>query len=54
MATLIETPMLEPSDPAEGYAMMREAFSISERFRTAGIVRETRAFSQQTGEGFLV
>ena len=53
VATLIETPMLEPSDPAEGYAMMREAFSISERFRTAVIVRETRAFSQQTGEVFL-
>lgn len=49
-AAWIETPLLEPSDPAEGYAMMREAFAISEEFGTAVIVRETRAFSQQTGE----
>jgi indolepyruvate ferredoxin oxidoreductase alpha subunit len=53
LASLAETPMLEPSDPAEGYAMMREAFSISEKFGTAVIVRETRAFSQQTGEVVL-
>jgi indolepyruvate ferredoxin oxidoreductase, alpha subunit len=48
-AAWIETPLVEPSDPAEGYAMMRDAFSISEKFGTAVIVRETRAFSQQTG-----
>jgi len=53
LAALAETPMLEPSDPAEGYAMMREAFTVSEKFGTAVIVRETRAFSQLTGEVVL-
>jgi indolepyruvate ferredoxin oxidoreductase alpha subunit len=46
LATLAETPMLEPSGPAEGLTMMRQAFEISERFGTAVIIRETRAFSQ--------
>src|SRR3954471_15682640 len=33
LALLMETPMLEPSDPAEGFAMMRAAFDASERLR---------------------
>ncbi len=47
LATLLEMPMMEPATPAEGYAMMREAFLVSERFQTAVIIRETRSFSQQ-------
>jgi len=47
LATMLEMPMLEPSSPAEGYAMMQEAFNISEKFNTAVIIRETRSFTQQ-------
>ncbi len=47
LAILLEIPMMEPSSPAEGYAMMREAFNISEEFNTAVIIRETRSFTQQ-------
>jgi len=47
LADLLEMPMLEPASPAEGYAMMQEAFSLSERFNTAVIIRETRSFTQQ-------
>jgi len=50
LATLLEMPMMEPASPAEGYAMMREAFDISERFGTAVIIRETRSFTQQIEE----
>lgn len=47
LADLLEMPMLEPSGPAEGYSMMRRAFTLSEKFNTAVIVRETRTFTQQ-------
>lgn len=47
LVTLLEMPMMEPASPAEGYAMMREAFNISEEFNTAVIIRETRSFTQQ-------
>ena len=47
IAPMLELPMLEPASPAEGYDMMREAFSVSETFNTAVIIRETRSFSQQ-------
>jgi indolepyruvate ferredoxin oxidoreductase alpha subunit len=47
LADLLEMPMIEPASPAEGYAMMREAFNVSERFGTAVIIRETRIFTQQ-------
>lgn len=47
LADLLEMPMMEPASPAEGYAMMQEAFNISERFNTAVIIRETRSFTQQ-------
>jgi len=47
LADLLEMPMLEPASPAEGYAMMQEAFSLSEKFNTAVIIRETRSFVQQ-------
>jgi indolepyruvate ferredoxin oxidoreductase alpha subunit len=46
LATFLETPMMEPAAPAEGYRMMREAFRLSERFQTAVIIRETRSFAQ--------
>lgn len=46
LATLLEMPLLEPSSPAEGLTMMREAFALSERFQTPVIVRETRGFAQ--------
>jgi indolepyruvate ferredoxin oxidoreductase alpha subunit len=49
LATLLEMPMMEPATPAEGYAMMKEAYEISERYQTAVIIRETRSFSQQEG-----
>jgi indolepyruvate ferredoxin oxidoreductase alpha subunit len=42
-------PMMEPATPAEGYAMMQEAYEISERYQTTVIIRETRSFSQQEG-----
>jgi indolepyruvate ferredoxin oxidoreductase alpha subunit len=48
LATLLEMPMMEPAGPAEGYAMMRDAFDISERYGTAVIIRETRAFTQHS------
>ncbi len=47
---LLEMPMLEPASPSEGYTMMQEAFALSERFGTAFIVRETRAFTQSVEE----
>jgi indolepyruvate ferredoxin oxidoreductase alpha subunit len=47
LATLLEMPMMEPASPAEAYAMMQEAFNVSERFNTAVIIRETRSFTQQ-------
>ncbi len=50
LAFLLEMPMLEPSSPSEGYAMMREAFAISEKFLTPVIIRETRAFTQRVEE----
>jgi indolepyruvate ferredoxin oxidoreductase alpha subunit len=46
-ATLLEMPMMEPATPAEGYAMIKEAFRVSEQHQTAVIIRETRSFSQQ-------
>lgn len=47
LARMLETPIMEPASPAEGFAMMQEAFAISERFNTAIIIRETRSFTQQ-------
>ena len=47
LATLLEMPIMEPASPAEGYAMMQDAFNISEKFNTAVIIRETRSFTQQ-------
>jgi indolepyruvate ferredoxin oxidoreductase, alpha subunit len=47
IASMVEMPMMEPATPAEGFAMMRAAFELSERFHTAVIVRETRSFTQQ-------
>jgi indolepyruvate ferredoxin oxidoreductase alpha subunit len=47
VAPMLEIPILEPASPAEGYAMMREAFEASEKFHTPVIIRETRSFTQQ-------
>lgn len=47
LAASLEIPMMEPAGPAEAYAMMKEAFHVSEQFNTAVIVRETRSFTQQ-------
>jgi indolepyruvate ferredoxin oxidoreductase alpha subunit len=47
LAASLEMPMMEPASPAEGYAMMREAYNLSERFHIAVIVRVTRSFTQQ-------
>jgi indolepyruvate ferredoxin oxidoreductase alpha subunit len=49
LAPLLEMPMLEPSTPAEAFAMVREAFPLSERFQTPVVVRETRSFSVSVG-----
>lgn len=45
LAASLEMPIMEPAGPAEAYAMMKEAFDISEKYHTAVIVRETRSFS---------
>src|SRR5262249_36893409 len=47
LAQMLEMPWMEPATPAEGYAMLRAAFTVSEQFHTAMIVRETRSFTQQ-------
>jgi indolepyruvate ferredoxin oxidoreductase, alpha subunit len=47
LAPMLEMLMMEPATPAEGFAMMRAAFAISEQFHTAVILRETRSFTQQ-------
>ncbi len=45
LASMLEIPMMEPSTPGEGYAMIKEAFQISEQYHTAMIIRETRGFT---------
>ena len=47
LALLLEMPLLEPAGPAEGFAVIREAFAASERLRMPVIVRITRSFTQQ-------
>jgi len=47
LASMFEMPMLEPAGPAEGYAMVREAFNISEQYHTPVIIRITRSFTRQ-------
>jgi len=47
LASLLEMPMMEPASPREAYAMMQEAFEVSEKYQVAVIVRETRSFTQQ-------
>ncbi|MDH4219478.1 MAG: thiamine pyrophosphate-dependent enzyme [Candidatus Aminicenantes bacterium] len=47
LVAALEMPMMEPASPAEGYAMMCEAYNMSERFNTAVIIRVTRSFTQQ-------
>jgi indolepyruvate ferredoxin oxidoreductase, alpha subunit len=49
LAPMLEMPWLEPSTPAEGFAMMHAAFDLSEQYRTAVVVRITRSFVQQVG-----
>ena len=50
LALMLEMPVLEPASPAEGYAIMREAFAASEKFHSPVIIRETRSFTQQVEE----
>jgi len=47
LAAALEMPILEPAGPAEGYAMMREAYALSERYQIPVFMRETRSFTQQ-------
>ena len=47
LALVLGMPVLEPASPAEGYKMMIEAFSASEKYQTPIIIRETRSFTQQ-------
>lgn len=42
-------PMLEPSYPSEAQQMVREAFDISERFRSIVLVRTTTRINHQSG-----
>jgi indolepyruvate ferredoxin oxidoreductase alpha subunit len=49
IAAASELPLLEPSAPAEARAMMRAAFELSERLRTAVVLRETRSFAASRG-----
>ena len=47
LASFLEIPMLEPSNPSEGYAMMKEAFNASELYKTPLFIRHTRSFTLQ-------
>jgi indolepyruvate ferredoxin oxidoreductase, alpha subunit len=47
LAPMLEMPWLEPATPAEGFAMMRAAFDLSEQHHTAVVIRITRSFVQQ-------
>ncbi len=49
LAPMLEMPWLEPATPADGFAMIRAAFDLSERLHTAVVVRITRSFVQQVG-----
>ena len=40
-ASFAKMPVLDPSTPDEGFAMMKEAFDLSERYHTPVIVRPT-------------
>jgi indolepyruvate ferredoxin oxidoreductase alpha subunit len=46
IAPLIEIPMLEPAMPGEAFEMIQHAFDLSERHKTAVVLRITRSFSQ--------
>ncbi len=49
LVAAVEMPLLEPSTPAEAYAMIQSSFDLSERFQTPVFIRETRSFTQQKG-----
>ncbi len=49
IARLAELPLLEPDTPARGYELLIQAFTISERFQSAVILRITRSFVHQHG-----
>lgn len=40
-AAFAKVPVLDPANPEQGYAMMQDAFALSERYRTPVIVRPT-------------
>lgn len=47
LAPFLELPLLEPSSPSQGFAMMKEAFDLSEKHNLAVIIRVTRSFVQK-------
>jgi indolepyruvate ferredoxin oxidoreductase alpha subunit len=42
-------PMLEPSNPQEGYEMVKFAFELSEKYKTIVLVRTTTRINHQSG-----
>ncbi len=49
LAAWAEIPILEPATPQEGYDMVRAAFELSERFRTAVMVRFVADYAAASG-----
>ena len=49
LAAFAELPLLEPASPAEGAAIMRAAFHLSQEMQLPVVVRETRGFSWERG-----
>jgi indolepyruvate ferredoxin oxidoreductase alpha subunit len=47
LAPMVEIPLMEPAGPAEGMAMIQEAFRLSEQFHLPVILRITRSFTQR-------
>jgi indolepyruvate ferredoxin oxidoreductase alpha subunit len=50
LAAFTEIPILEPSDPQEGYRMARYAFELSEEHAIPVMIRTTRKYSTATGK----
>jgi len=50
LVAFAELPLWEPSSPAEGYAMMREAFALSEELSLPVVVREVRRYAEYREE----
>jgi indolepyruvate ferredoxin oxidoreductase alpha subunit len=50
LVAFAELPLLEPSSLAEGYAMIRDAFALSERFSLPVVIREVRRYAEYREE----